>query len=99
MAITLSTFGLYETGTTPVQERGVVVVSTSGGAEAVTLPASASVGYHFWLVRSGANAVTLVAPAGETVTGADALGTDGAKVHLVHTSATTWNSYEDATYS
>lgn len=99
MAVTLSTFGNYEVGTTPVENGGFVVIDTSGGAQATTLPASAPQGFHFWVVRSGANNVTLAAASGDTVTGATTLGTDGAKSHLMKRTATNWGSYEDATFS
>ena len=98
MAVTLSTFGNYTVGTTPVENKGFVVIDSTTAQE-VTLPVGQPIGYKFDVVRDGAQAVNFVAGSGETLAGADLLATDGAKIQFLKTTATEWQGYEDATFS
>lgn len=99
MAVTLSMYGTYTTGTQVLPNQGFATIDTSGGAQVTTLPANAPAGFWGWIVRAGANNVTLAAPAGDSLTGADLIGTDGGKVQVIKRTATVWQAYEDATYS
>lgn len=92
MAVTLTTYGNFVAGTTPVAEGGVAVIDSSGGSQVTTLPAASGVpvGYSFTVVRSGANAVTIAGAGSDTASGDTTLGTDGDVVQVMKVASTTW---------
>lgn len=98
MAITLSTSGAFVSGTTAVDNDGVVRVDTSGGAETVTLPAGAYNGFKFSLVRDGASSVVVSAASGETLNGANILSTDLDRIEFVKVGGE-WVGYESTAAS
>ena len=93
MAITLSTSGAFVSGTTAVDNDGVLRVNTATGAETVTLPAGVYDGFKFSLVRDGANGVVVSAASGETLNGANILSTDLDKIEFVKVGGE-WVGYE-----
>ena len=90
MAVTLSWKGDMVAGTTVVGNNEVVQIDTTA-AQAVTLPSgSVPVGYKFWLVQDGANAITIAADTGETLVGDSVTAADNTVLMVIRSGATQW---------
>lgn len=91
--VALSTYGGFVSGSVPFANAMDAVVASPAQADTYTLPVGVPVGYHFHLVNTTANVITVAAGVNETITGAVATTTANSKLHLIKTTATAWRGY------